>query len=244
MPRVYEKQNGQIHWTYGEAGDRFRSVPGDVWQAGPHLLGCGDLFTADAQHLLELAGPRRPDLVYVDPPWNQSNLKAFATKAALPMAGTEFARFLDALLETVRVCPGYLFMEMGRASLKLLRERVTLKNGIIAQSWDITYYRKHPNYLVQLAFGAVPPVQGDPTGLDDEDTPRWALLHLKEKQQLVFDPCLGRGLTLRTAHQLGQTCIGMEFNPRRLAVALAYLAQAGLAPVKLTNTRGVNSDGT
>jgi len=40
---------------------------------------------------------------------------------------------------------------------------------------------------------------------------------------MVFDPCVGRGLTARICEAHGLTVFGIEQNPRRLAVTLRLL---------------------
>ena len=66
----------------------------------------------------------------------------------------------------------------------------------------------------------------DFTGKDDDVTPMMAIAN--EDTDSVLDLCTGRGLTGRTAHQLGKQFYGVELNKRRLAVLIDYYIKAGL----------------
>jgi len=44
--------------------------PGDIYRLDPHVLGCGD--ATDPSFISKLVGKSRPDMVYIDPPYNIS----------------------------------------------------------------------------------------------------------------------------------------------------------------------------
>lgn len=216
-------------WTYGEAGDRYPAKRGDVFRIGPHALICGDLELGDG--LLVLERFSRPDFVYVDPPWNKGNLRAFRTKAALGL-GLSWADFLRKLLETVRQVKRYAFIEMGRQEIDFLQSLVTESGGHVLHIWPITYYRKNPTCLLAATWdeelaGQSAIALPDLTGMDDDKTPVAALRDVGFTTAVVLDPCLGLGLTGLAAEDLDMRLIGMELHPRRLARAVDALAKRG-----------------
>jgi site-specific DNA-methyltransferase (adenine-specific) len=48
--------------------------------------------------------------------------------------------------------------------------------------------------------------------------------------EIIYDPFLGSGGTLVSAHQLGRIGYGVEISPEYVAVSLQRLADPGLEP--------------
>jgi len=220
-------------WKYGDAGDRYPVKPGTLWEAGPHLLACGDLTNRD--HYRALLTPAmfsfiRVPLVYVDPPWTQSLLTGFRTKAKAPASDQSLEDFTRTLLEPLSTLPRQptILME-GSAQPKamdaVLAAVDTITDLAVRQVWNITYFGDKPGLLYWIT-GHDDPVDPQSLGfhdMDDAHTPAHAIEAFTEEGNFVLDPCLGRGLTAMTCQALGRRCIGMELNPRRLAVALDTL---------------------
>ncbi len=219
-------------WRYGDAGDRWKVGTGDVWAAGNHILGCGDIEHGYAERLMAKFGA--PDITYVDPPWSQGNAKSFYTKAGLVYPETGFILFLQKLIDVVRVTKGPVYIEMGKQHVDDLQTIIINSGGKVLNVWGVTYYRKYPSFLVRAVWGDhkyTPDV--NLTSMDDDDTPSAAITYDSAKSALVFDPCMGRGLTCRSAHQLGRRFVGLELHPRRLACAVDWLSEQGEAPRRL-----------
>src|SRR5579872_6851220 len=108
-----------VRWTYGDAGDRYKVQPGDIWAVGDHRLGCADLEFGQVAEFCRRFGPW--DIFYSDPPWNAGNAKAFRTKAAAetPSIATrvvDFPAFLGRILGLIVAAPArpnLVMMEMG-----------------------------------------------------------------------------------------------------------------------------------
>ena len=173
-------------WQYGDAGDRIPVTTGTLWAAGPHLFACGDL--TNHAHYTALLNPARTaiqiPLVYVDPPWNQSLLTGFRTKAKAPVSDLTFTEFLYTLLEPLSTLdPQPAILMEGSAQPKAV-EAVTdaidaIPNLAVRSIWNITYFGNKPGLLYQLGghiseedqlltdtFGV------DFHGMDDAHTPR------------------------------------------------------------------------
>lgn len=221
-------------WAYGDAGDKWQVKPGDIWEAGPAILACGDLQRGAATELFKNV---KIDLFYSDPPWDPGNAKSFRTKAGLNEPGVKvnFPDLLIKVVEIARQSSGDTYLEMGKKNAELLEELVKFGGGRMINRWDITYYKKNPMVLFQFVFeGAVQRgFTGSASGMDDGDTPMWAIARSTSPGDLVADTCTGRGLTMRSAVEQGRRFIGTELNPRRLAVAIDWMAQHGHAPMKV-----------
>lgn len=218
-------------WSYGDAGDRFKVVPGSRWQVGPHQVVCNDL----EDNPQPFGASFQPDMTYTDPPWNQGNAKSFRTKNGQKDRAVDFPTFLRALLTAVKTTRGDVFIEMGKAETPNLTTLVNEAGGRVLQQWGITYYRKHPCVLLRTQFGAglrVPPMP-DVSGMDDDHTPAAAIACSTVEGNIVFDPCTGRGLTAVTSDKLGRVFRGSELNPRRLAVTIDKLVKCGHAAERI-----------
>lgn len=228
-------------WAYGDAGDRWPVQPGDVWEAGPALLACGDLQKGAGR---EFFRDRHIDLLYADPPWDAGNAKSFRTKAGL--TGAEVVDFPDLLLkvlEVAKLADGDVYLEMGKKNAEELAFMVKAHGGVQVARWPITYYRKNPMVLFQFGFSSRPPrgLVGTADGMDDANTPTWAIERSTAPNDVVADCCTGRGLTCRSAVLLGRRFLGTELNPRRLAVAIDWLHQQGHQPKKVGELQSMRS---
>jgi hypothetical protein len=199
-------------WTYAsDGGELYDVAAGDVWRCGDHRFRCGSMMDPDVEAFAADA-----TLVYADPPWNAGNLSSFYTKAgkSKPMFGwiDVYQRIFE--LAGERPC----FVEGGVQQIAQVEAVVDAR---YYQRWPIRYYRRHDAVLHYV--GPTPPPSGfDPSGLDDERTPLAVLVC--HAGGIVFDPCAGRGLTSRSAAQLGWWhSLNNELHPNRLSAALTAL---------------------
>ncbi len=214
-----------MRWRYGDAGDRYPIQPGDIWQVGPHWLACGDLEVGAIGALLAHVG-EAPHHAYCDPPWNAGNARAFRVKAGVDRK-VDFPRFIAALLDAFSAVGGHIFIEMGRQHVDGLAGWISAAHGRVLACWPITYYRRKPCWLVHCTWSNVQPLVARADGLDDEETPYWALSQVAAPGEWILDPVIGRGLTAIAADRLGCRVIGLELHPRRLAVTVDKLVQRG-----------------
>ena len=214
-------------WRYGDAGDRFPIKPGEVWASGVHILACADLELGAVDEFLDRFCPCCPDCTYTDPPWNAGNASSFRTKAGVP-AKVDFGAFLDRVIAVIARTKGLFWIETGFKDESKLTGALTrgFDEPIKVRRFEVTYYRKHPSLLYACAresSGLVLDELPNVNGLDDDFTPNLAIQASTGPGDVVFDPCTGRGLTCRTAHELGRRFVGTELHPRRLACVLAWL---------------------
>jgi hypothetical protein len=172
------------------------------------------------------------DMSYIDPPWNTGNINSFYTKAGF--AGKkEFESFIAKLLSLVKIhSPKINYMEMGTQNLDYVKDLIVSMDGIITNTWQIKYYQKNPCHLIRYSFETPTKIGFDFTGIDDDYTPKLAM-QFEQNVNTVLDLCTGRGLTGRTAFQMGKTFYGTELNKRRLACLLDFYSKQGLPVHKL-----------
>lgn len=225
------------NWNYGDAGDRWPVKFGDVWMCGPHILACGDLELGHARDLIEQYGA---DFAYLDPPWNKGNARSFRTKAnratpSIPTYAVDWAMFIASLLDALSLVREDCFVEMGQDGQPYLLARIKSHGGTVGKTWPITYYKTHPATLNHCWWGTstLGTDTGGIAGQDDDQTPFIALDKIGRRGATVFDPFVGRGLTSIAAEQQGMSILGMELNPRRLAVAIDKLATLGYHPERM-----------
>jgi len=216
-------------WMYGHFWEEHPILEREIWEIGNNRLCVADIIK-DKEAIIKNFFIRNEhiDLSYIDPPWNSSNLNAFYTKAGKKETRDEIKNLLIAMIEILiwRHIP-INYIEMGKQKLELLTKIIEERGGIVTNIWEVTYYRINPSRLVRFVLDrGKSKCNIDFTGKDDDETPIMAIAG--EKCDSVLDLCTGRGLTGRTAHQLGKRFFGVELNKRRLAVLIDYYIKAGL----------------
>lgn len=165
------------------------------------------------------------DLMFVDPPWNLTNIKSFYTKAGAEKYMRTFEAFYTRLFRRIlEIEPRVCYVEVGKEYLaefiiemKRLYRSVTFYNS--------TYYHKPAN-LCYVIRGASKRRKLPLDGMDEEDIIAWICKN--EEYQCIGDLCMGRGLVGIHAHANGRRFVGTELNHRRLAVLVKKLSESGL----------------
>jgi hypothetical protein len=205
-------------WKYGDSWEKYPIKPGQVWEEEK----TGSLFLV-YDIMKGRPGVMFPSgMVYCDPPWNLGNVNSFITKNNSVKYIDEFSMFYKKLFSVIWwYNPSVCFLEIGKQHLPDFEKEM---NNLFpsVQTWEITYYKKNPCYLIR---GGILPTDFDFTGKDDSETPFLAIQN--EGCSCVADFCTGRGLTAISAFRQGKQFVGTELNKRRLAVAIDKIAQLG-----------------
>ncbi len=215
---------------------------GGVYQVGPHILACGDLCQGNGLELIERYG--QPDLCYVDPPWTASMATQYLHKAEI--AGkANFSLLLTRLVECMARTKRDVFFEIGLSKSEYLLSLIEAQGGSLIDLWDTTYYRRVASELIHCSWGECEQVNNI-EGMDDEKTPLACLSQVARPGDVVFDPCLGLGLTAISVSRLDNVrLLGMELNPKRLQAAMDRLSACGFEPERIgTLTSEVTDNGS
>lgn len=202
-------------WRYGDAWEQFPIEAGQVWQAGTGCVAVHNLFEP-------LPDWVRPDVLFIDPPWNLGNLNTFYTKAGRSDYLKTFDAFTAALLARLdQIAPRVCYIEMGRQNADRYQSHLAQRFAVM-QRWDVTYYRRNPCVLLRAANT---PAAFDYTGLDEAECIK--ILARDEFCNRLGDICIGRGLLGLAAYAACRPFVGTELNPRRLACLLQAIAKRG-----------------
>lgn len=217
-------------WKYeGAGGTKFPVQKGEVWRAGPHLLACIDLLVDFNRFRQKWAA--QPKMLYSDPPWNDSNVSSFYTKAGRTK-GTSHAELLKGVCDIAASMRVPAWLEGSSLNVQVVKRAVEATGGRMLHAFNVTYYKKNPSMLFQVSWGpdfAAPDVEGR----DDADTPLICLHHavstgLLSRGDTVLDTCTGlSGLTAQAASKCGLNFVGSELSPYRMSGALSCLEALG-----------------
>jgi len=210
-------------WDYGAEGAAFSVGWHQWWTVGRHRLFCGSLAVLDEVDAT---------LFYTDPPWNNQILRVFERDCG--------AAHIDGGWEAVyghiaRLAAGRPAFTEGGKQNATRAASVLGADCLIVRSWPITYGRGQRECLLHYCgppFSEIMLPFPGPLGMDDRDTPGWALSCFEPGT--VADLCAGRGVTALAAEKAGWCSVNVELDPRRASALLSRLAKAtGCHPKRL-----------
>lgn len=217
MSKVY-KEPQENKWNYGDSYEKFPIKKGEIWieSRTRSLFAVHDLFNSLPSFMFDA------DFVYCDPPWSLGNLNSFITKNHSTDYINDFQTFYNILFKQIQaINPRVCFVEIGKQNLKCFEEEMSKAFNYV-NTYNVTYYRKNMSYLIR---GANYPSSFDYAGKDDSQTPSLAIIN--EHPICIADLCTGRGLTAISAYKQGKRFVGIELNPRRMAVSLDKISKMG-----------------
>lgn len=214
-----------------ELQKKWKVKRGQVWQIGRHRLMCGS--SLDAADVERLTGGRRVELICTDPPYE---LDAARVRDALENYGDvavilcgDGIAFGVARLWHIRLDFIWRHRKPRKIPTKNLpilfhsHAVVLTRTSLIKSGWR----KPRPD------FGSIIEVENE---YEDSEMGHGKSAELFEAMlagfswQRVGDPFVGTGATLLACEAQGRTLVGMEFEPKTLAVALERAARSGLVP--------------
>ena len=170
---------------------------------------------------------RQADMLFIDPPCSQGNLKSFYTKAdqSLPFGYDEFDLALWRCIDNIQ--PRQLFVETFKSNhTRILAAMQQRYPSVLV--YDSHYYNR-ANNRCWIVHGFTGTPQHLPiSGMDEAKVIEW-LCHNVDAE-CVGDLCMGRGLVGWHAYQAGRRFVGTELNPKRLAVLVDRIRTAEAKP--------------
>lgn len=203
-------------------------------------LAVADLLDG-AGRLIEEHRGRSVVLVYSDPPWNPGNEKWWRRHAGAEPP-VDYRHLLDAWCAVVAaVQPRHVFCEqsVNPGHRKMFTDAVARCGEWflpLIEEWTVYYGSPgsrscvRPNVLLHFGHERL---TTDPSGMRGEAMTRRVFEGLDHTcvRYLVVDPCMGKGMTSRMAHEFGLDCLGTEINARRLDYAIRWLLKRGYREV-------------
>jgi hypothetical protein len=167
------------------------------------------------------------DVIFTDPPYNQSLCTNFLNKDGSHVSNRNTRRFVDFMMRLfsciAEIDPHTCYLEMGKeylgeclTELKKLYPHVTFYNS--------TYYHKKDNlcYVIRASRKRKKlPLDG----MDEEDIIKWVCAN--EDYQCIGDLCMGKGLVGLHAYRNSKRFVGTELNHKRLSVLIEAIVKEG-----------------
>lgn len=205
-------------WKYGNAWEQFPIEEGEVWGLdNGSRVSVHNIFNPLPEFMYQA------DLLFVDPPWNLSNLNCFYTKAGRDDYIEDFSEFESILFERVKdIAPQVCYLEVGKQAVDRWHNVLSEQYETV-QKWNVVYYRKHPCYILRASQHAINEL--DIAGMDESDV-IYKIAQV-EKYNTIGDMCMGLGLVGLAAYRAGKPFVGTEINKRRLANLLQGLDKHG-----------------
>lgn len=202
---------------YGNAWEQFPIEPNEIWgiPSNGSKVAVYDIFDSLPSFM------NVTDLLFVDPPYNQSALNAFYTKAGRDDY-QEWKKFTGVLFRRIaEISPTTCYIEIGNQFVDEWQDLLASLYPSI-QRWEVVYYRKHPTNILR---GGQQPIGCDFTGMDEAKV--IAQIGQVDGRGVMGDICMGLGLVGLSAWAAGRPFVGTELNKRRLANLLQSLHKLG-----------------
>ena len=221
-------------WNYGDAIERHPINEGEsaIFEDGSQLQ-VHNIFNPLPDFM------RQADLIFVDPPWNLSNINTFYTKADMQERVESFESFYQRLFECIaEINPKTCYVEIGKqyladfiVEMRKIYKYVTFYNN--------TYYH-NKNKLCYIVRGSNKSKKPSLDGLDEEKVIEWVCAN--EEYDVVADLCMGRGLVAVNAKKNNKIFVGTEMNKKRLAVTIEKIVKQDIS-YKIKRCRGEHNEG-
>lgn len=199
-------------WNYGGYAEKY-NMDGDI-HVGTGVVRVHDIFNPLPAFM------RGADVIFCDPPYNQSCLKSYYTKAGLDEKPDSFESFFFRLFECLEeISPRIVVLEVGQKQAPMYE--YFLKNRYAnVESRESYYYGNKKNKCVIL-FASNTPIPAcllDMPFMDEEKVIEYICKNLE--YDCIGDLCMGKGLVAYYSNKYGKPFVGTELNPNRLAVCV------------------------
>lgn len=207
---------------------KYQVATGQVWQFEKGVLVCGSALDPSSWDYIQTV-----DCVYVDPPWNQGNMKMFYGFAGKEIE-LEFYEFLRALARQVMAHTkesSHVAWEVGMKQRERVTETLEAEGFELQSSYTMTYGSPpRQNGLLSGTFHTTP-VRGLPVhNLHGKVAIRSVInAYTKFGFDTLLDCCCGKLDFLIEALYADMSVYGIELIPSKLSFGLSRLEKAGFA---------------
>tara|TARA_Y100000310_G_scaffold149433_1_gene148774 strand:- start:1644 stop:2213 length:570 start_codon:yes stop_codon:yes gene_type:complete len=174
----------------------------------------GDLTKGDLNNLME---GKKADVIYTDPPWDDSWVKIFRKRANYDSEGHNINKFLQVFIKEIKKhSKGIIYIEMGVKSIDLLQKLLKEENFTKLNKWEYPL-NKGVQYLIRGYFIKPNNVPIIPNNLKLTDKKIKDIVEVdKVDGGILLDPCIGIGRTYDIAKYIGMDCFGLEIQQNKV----------------------------
>lgn len=186
-----------------------------------HKIIRGDVTKGDLKLLM---GKQYADVVYSDPPWDNTWVTQFRKKAGVALEGQDWESFMLVFINQIKqYAKGIVYIEMGKKNWIRLQELLIIKGGTTLNTWEIPY-GKSTSFIWRGTFNqngkdSIPFSKLDdtlPLSLRGDQLIRWVLFQDKVEGGIILDPCIGLGKTYHLGKKLNMRVYGLELNSKKV----------------------------
>lgn len=205
-------------WSYGGAYERFPTDKG--------IIRLGELGTVACHDIMQPlpAFMKQADVIFTDPPWNNSNIHSFYTKANLDPYSIQYNTFFLRLFDCVEeINPNVCYIEIGKEYLPDVIDEMKRIYPHVTFIISSYYHKKENICFVVRGSRKLKKLRLD--YMDEEDIIEWVCAN--ESYECIGDLCMGRGLVGLNAFKNGRRFVGTELNHKRLSVLAENISKNG-----------------
>ena len=218
-------------WTYKGARKKYPVQMGEVWKVGDHILICGDL-EGDTTVLKRELKTYQPDLMFVDPPWDNQIASSFRARSGVDERPVDCASLITNILGYAKEMELLCFFEGGVRRKQMNRDCIKAVGGSLAGEWNICYTNKRTPCMLWALDFRKEPKQDYPNfeGMSEIEVEDAVMNTYKPKR--VFDTCGGLGGTAIAAQYAGIPSVTHELSPFKMAEAIKNLVKISGTPAE------------
>ncbi len=196
-------------WNYNDAYKRYPLTEQPYIFPDGSIVQVHDIFDPLPEFM------KQADILFVDPPWNLSNINTFYMKADKAERIGEYEKFYKRLFDCIEeINPHTCYVEIGKEHLAdfVLEMRSLFKYVTFYNS----FYYHDKNKICYVVRGSMKFKKPKLDYMDEEDIIEWVCKN--EDYTCIGDLCMGRGLVGVNAYKNKKRFVGTELNHKRLSV--------------------------
>ncbi|HEY8390730.1 MAG TPA: hypothetical protein VIL26_07285 [Clostridia bacterium] len=196
-------------WNYNDAYKRYPLTEQPYIFPDGSIVQVHDIFDPLPEFM------KQADILFVDPPWNLSNINTFYMKADKAERIGEYGKFYKRLFDCIEeINPHTCYVEIGKEHLAdfVLEMRSLFKYVTFYNS----FYYHDKNKICYVVRGSMKFKKPKLDYMDEEDIIEWVCKN--EDYTCIGDLCMGRGLVGVNAYKNKKRFVGTELNHKRLSV--------------------------
>jgi hypothetical protein len=196
-------------WNYNDAYKRYPLTEQPYIFPDGSIVQVHDIFDPLPEFM------KQADILFVDPPWNLSNINTFYMKADKAERIGEYRKFYKRLFDCIEeINPHTCYVEIGKEHLAdfVLEMRSLFKYVTFYNS----FYYHDKNKICYVVRGSMKFKKPKLDYMDEEDIIEWVCKN--EDYTCIGDLCMGRGLVGVNAYKNKKRFVGTELNHKRLSV--------------------------